>query len=85
MSTEKKRIQAYVKDGTIPKFKILTALKGYRSMSEYAGELIEKSISEYEAAHGEIVTQFRGGYEMTDNYTCSKLDLAQIVRIFITF
>lgn len=54
MPTEKKRIQAYVDENTIPKFRIITALKGKRSMSEYAGELIKKEIEEYEKVNGEI-------------------------------
>lgn len=54
MPTEKRRIQAYVTEDVIPKFRIITAIKGKRSMSEYAGELIKKEIEEYEAEHGEI-------------------------------
>lgn len=54
MATDKKRIQAYVDGETIPKFRILTALKGYKSMSEYASELILQSIENYESEHGEI-------------------------------
>lgn len=54
MPTEKKRIQAYVDENTIPKFRIITALKGKRSMSEYAGELIKKEIEEYEKKYGKI-------------------------------
>lgn len=54
MATDKKRIQAYVEEEIIPKFRIITALKGYKSMSEYAGELIEQSIEEYEDQHGPI-------------------------------
>lgn len=54
MATNKKRIQAYVTEETIPKFRILTALKGYKSMSEYAGELIKESIEKYEKENGEI-------------------------------
>ena len=54
MSTEKKRIQAYVTEETVPKFRILTALKGKRSMSEYAGELIVKEIEKYEEKNGKI-------------------------------
>lgn len=54
MATDKKRIQAYVTEETIPKFRIVTALKGYKSMSEYAGSLIEKSIADYESQHGPI-------------------------------
>ena len=54
MPTEKKRIQAYVTEEIIPKFRILTAIRGKRSMSEYAGELIKKEIEEYESRNGEI-------------------------------
>jgi hypothetical protein len=54
MSTNKKRIQAYVTETTIPKFRIITALKGKKSMSEYAGELIENEIKKYESRNGEI-------------------------------
>ncbi len=54
MATDKKRIQAYVNENTIPKFRILSALNGYKSMSEYAGMLIEKEIETYEAEHGPI-------------------------------
>lgn len=61
MATNKKRIQAYVEEEIIPKFRIITALKGYKSMSEYAGELIEKSIEEYEAQHGPIEINRGGG------------------------
>ena len=61
MPTDKKRIQAYVTEETIPKFRIVTALKGYKSMSEYAGKLIEKSINEYEAQHGPIDLEGQGG------------------------
>lgn len=55
MATEKKRIQAYVPEEIIPKFRIITALNGYKSMSEYAGELITKTIEKYETKHGEII------------------------------
>lgn len=61
MGTNKKRIQAYVSEETIPKFRIVTALKGYKSMSEYAGELIEKSINDYEVKHGPIPLKHEGG------------------------
>lgn len=61
MSTDKKRIQAYVYEDVIPKFRIVSALKGYKSMSEYAGVLIEQSIEAYETEHGEIKTDVRGG------------------------
>ena len=54
MSTNKKRIQAYVTEETIPKFRIITALKGKKSMSEYAGELIESEIRKWEEKNGEI-------------------------------
>lgn len=54
MPTEKKRIQAYVTEETIHKFRIVTAINKKRSMSEYASELILKKIEEYEAEHGEI-------------------------------
>ena len=54
MGTDKKRIQAYVTEETIPKFRIITALMGKKSMSEYAGELIQECINKYEAEHGEI-------------------------------
>ena len=56
MATDKKRIQAYVNEETIPKFRIVSALKGYKSMSEYAGVLIEESIQTYETEHGPIPT-----------------------------
>lgn len=53
MTTEKKRIQAYVTDDTIKKFKIVSATKNY-SMSEYAAILINKAIEGYEVEHGKI-------------------------------
>ena len=53
MSTEKKRIQAYVTQETLDKFKVVSATKR-KSMSEYASVLIEKSIEGYEVEHGEI-------------------------------
>lgn len=53
MSTDKKRIQAYVTQETLDKFKVVSATKR-KSMSEYASTLIEKSIENYEEEHGEI-------------------------------
>lgn len=53
MATDKKRIQAYVTEETIKKFKIVSATKN-KSMSEYAGLLIEKAVEGYEVEHGEI-------------------------------
>lgn len=54
MPTDKKRIQAYVTEETTKKFRIITAMHGKRSMSEYASELIIDKIREYETEHGEI-------------------------------
>lgn len=53
MSTEKKRIAAYVTEETVKKFKVVSATKG-KSMSEYAAVLIEKSIEGYEVEKGTI-------------------------------
>jgi len=53
MSTDKKRIAAYVDQETIDKFKIVSATKG-KSMSEYTAILIEKAIEGYEIEHGKI-------------------------------
>lgn len=53
MSTDKKKIQVYVDDEVIRKFRIVSATKN-KSMSEYAAILIEKSIEGYEVEHGEI-------------------------------
>lgn len=53
MATDKKRIQAYVTQETVDKFKVVSATKK-KSMSEYAAVLIEKSIEGYEVEHGEI-------------------------------
>ncbi|MGN0280042.1 MAG: hypothetical protein ACI4C4_11875 [Lachnospiraceae bacterium] len=53
MATDKKRIQAYVTEKTIKKFKLVSAAKN-KSMSEYAGILIEKAVEGYEVEHGEI-------------------------------
>lgn len=71
MPTNKKRIQIYINEKTIKKFRVISALKGYKSMSEYAGKLVEKSIQDYESKHGEIQLenehmQGRGGKR--DNY-----------------
>ena len=54
MATDKKRIQAYVTEKTLDKFKVVSATKG-KSMSEYASVLIEKSIEGYEVEHGKII------------------------------
>ena len=53
MSTDKKRIQAYVSQETLDKFKVVSATKRM-SMSEYASRLIEKSIEGYEVENGKI-------------------------------
>lgn len=53
MSTDKKRIQAYVTQEMLDKFKVVSATKRM-SMSEYASKLIEKSIEGYEVEHGKI-------------------------------
>lgn len=53
MSTDKKRVQAYVTQEVLNKFKVVSATKG-KSMSEYASILIEKSIEGYEIEHGKI-------------------------------
>ena len=53
MSTDKKRIQAYVTQETLDKFKVVSAIKKM-SMSEYSALLIEKSIEGYEIEHGII-------------------------------
>lgn len=53
MSTDKKRIQAYVDQDTLDKFKVVSATKRM-SMSEYAAKLIEKSIDGYEVENGKI-------------------------------
>ena len=53
MSTDKKRIQAYVTQETLDKFKVVSATKKM-SMSEYASLLIEKAIEGYEIEHGKI-------------------------------
>lgn len=53
MATDKKRIQAYVTDSTLKKFKIVSATKN-KSMSEYAALLIEKAVAGYEVENGEI-------------------------------
>lgn len=53
MSTDKKRIQVYVTQDTLDKFKVLSATKRM-SMSEYAAKLIEKSIEGHEVEHGTI-------------------------------
>ncbi len=68
MPTNKKRIQIYINEKKIKKFRVISALKGYKSMSEYAGTLVEKSIQDYESKHGEIQlenehAQGRGGEE----------------------
>lgn len=54
MSTDKKRVQAYVNQETLDKFKVVSAIKGM-SMSEYSALLIEKSIEGYEIEHGKII------------------------------
>ena len=53
MATDKKRIQAYVTEETVKKFKVVSAIKG-KSMSEYSALLIEKAVEGYEVEHGEI-------------------------------
>ena len=53
MGTDKKRVQAYVTEETVKKFRVISALKG-KSMSEYSAILIEKAIEGYEVEHGEI-------------------------------
>lgn len=53
MSTDKKRIAAYVTEETVNKFRVLSATKN-KSMSEYTAILIEKAIEGYEVEHGEI-------------------------------
>lgn len=53
MATDKKRIQAYVTDKTLKKFKVVSATKN-KSMSEYAALLIEKAVAGYEVENGEI-------------------------------
>jgi hypothetical protein len=53
MATDKKRIQAYVTEETVNKFRIVAATKG-KSMSEYSALLIEKAVEGYEVEHGEI-------------------------------
>lgn len=53
MSTDKKRIQAYVTAETIKKFKIVAATRN-KSMSEYAATLIEKAVEGYEIENGKI-------------------------------
>lgn len=55
MATDKKRIQAYVTEETVKKFKIVSATKG-KSMSEYSALLIEKAVEGYEIEHGKIQT-----------------------------
>lgn len=63
MPTNKKKIQVYENDEIITKFKVLTAIRGQKSMSDYAGKLIKQAIAEYEAEHGPIPTEqiFGGG------------------------
>lgn len=56
MSTDKKRVQAYVTQETLDKFKVVSATKKM-SMSEYSALLIEKSIEGYEIDHGKIVIE----------------------------
>lgn len=56
MSTDKKRVQAYVTQETLDKFKVVSATKKM-SMSEYSALLIEKSIEGYEIEHGKIVIE----------------------------
>lgn len=53
MSTEKKRIAAYVTAETVKKFNVVAATKG-KSMSKYLETLIQKAIDGYEVEHGEI-------------------------------
>ena len=53
MATDKKRIQAYVTEETVKKFKVVSAIKG-KSMSEYSALLIEKAVEVYEVEQGEI-------------------------------
>lgn len=53
MATDKKRVQAYVTQETLDKFKVVSAIKKM-SMSEYSALLIEKSIEGYEIEHGKI-------------------------------
>ena len=54
LSTDKNKIQVYVNDETRDKFRILTAIMGYKKMSKYAGDLIEDKIKEYEKQHGDL-------------------------------
>ena len=56
MATDKKRIQAYVTEETIKKFRIVSATKG-KSMSEYSALLIEKAVEGYEIEHGKITIE----------------------------
>lgn len=53
MSTDKKRIAAYVTEQTVRKFNVVSATKG-KSMSKYLETLIQKAIEGYEVEHGEI-------------------------------
>ena len=53
MSTDKKRIAAYVEEEIVKKFRVVAATKG-KSMSEYTAILIEKAIEGYEIEHGKI-------------------------------
>ena len=53
MATDKKRVQAYVTQEILDKFKVVSATKRM-SMSEYSALLIEKSIEGYEIEHGKI-------------------------------
>lgn len=52
--TDKEQIKTYIDLETKRKFEIISAIKGKKSMSKYAGELIQNCIKEYEAEHGEI-------------------------------
>ncbi len=53
MPSNKPRIATYTTKENIRKFKIISAYKN-KSMSDYLAELIDTTIKQYEAEHGEI-------------------------------
>lgn len=53
MPSNKPRIATYTTHENIRKFKIISAYKN-KSMSDYLAELIDTTIKNYEAEHGEI-------------------------------
>lgn len=54
MPSNKPRVATYTTESNVRKLKIISAYYN-KSMSEYIGYLIDKTIEEYEDAHGEIV------------------------------